>query len=64
MMKRTLVMPGGMKKTSMVKMLMSMLIEMMGPSIMSVKEKARVISSSPKSLEKVLINLPDGVVSK
>lgn len=64
MRKSILATPGGMKKTSIVKMLMSMLIEIIGPSIISVKEKARVMSSRPRSLEKVLMSLPEGVVSK
>lgn len=48
----------------MVKILINMLMEMIGPSIISVKEKARVMSKSPKSLENVLISRPGGVISK
>ncbi len=48
----------------MVNTFTSILNEMIGPSIISVKEKAKVMSRMPRSLEKVLISLPEGLVSK
>jgi len=56
--------PGGMKKTSIEKILISITMDMIGPSIISVNEKGRVLSSNPKSLENVLSSLPEGVTSK
>ena len=56
--------PGGINNKFIWKTFASITMQIIGPSIMSVKTKAIVLSKIPKSFEKVLTNLPVGVVSK
>ena len=59
-----LKMPNGIKGIWIVKTLISITIEIIGPYIISVNENDRVISSKPKSLLKTLVSWPGGVISK
>ena len=45
-------------------MLINIIILTIGPSTVSVKVKAKLLSKTPKSFENLLMSLPLGVVSK
>ncbi len=56
--------PKGMNIRLIEKMFVNIIIVTIGPSIVSIITKTSVLSKIPKSLENLLMSLPEGVMSK
>ncbi len=56
--------PRGIKKMSIWKIFINIMILTIGPYTVSMITKAKVLSKIPKSFENLFISLPEGVTSK